>query len=272
MSAAGSTTNGGFSVSHVRSDTPRHLVPRILLILECLGSTVSPLSASDVARKTAIPIQTTHRILWALAQSGLTNQEHGSRNWTLGPLAIKLGAAAKKQISAIGLARPFLARLAEFTGETVILTLRHESYATYVDIIESRQPLRLIESVGMRLPLTVGSSRRTILAFLDDAERKAVLTDLRKSGLTVDRKAVEADCQTIRRQRYAISVGTVTPHTFGLAVPIMSGRAPVGSITVAGPESRMRATATPKVIKVMIDNAASLSALVTTAGAEELIG
>lgn len=88
-------------------------------------------------------------------------------------------------------------------------------------------------------PLPSGDTTRAILAALDPAEREAVLRELQADGVSVDPAEIESDCVRISTNGYAVSSGEVTPHTVGVAVPVVAAGRPVGSIMVAGPVHRM---------------------------------
>jgi DNA-binding IclR family transcriptional regulator len=198
------------------------VIPRALALLRELGRPPARRhTASELARRTGIPLQTAHRMLTELGHGGLVIQDTTSRAWSLGPLAITLGAAAAEQVGWPGLASDALTRIARESTETAILTVRHGGYATHVEIVESPQPLRLIEHPGMVGPLTVGASRRVILANLPDAERAAVLADLRADGLPVDELRLGRACAVARARGYEVSRGEVTARTVGVSVAIL---------------------------------------------------
>lgn len=146
---------------------PKGVVPRALALLRMLGSSgTRQVSTSELARRSGIPLQSVHRIMKELAGGGLVVQDQANRHWSLGPFALSLGAAAQQQFSWAGVVHESLIRITAATGETSILTINEGAYGSYLDIVESPQPLRLVEHVGQRLPLTVGASRRVILAYL----------------------------------------------------------------------------------------------------------
>lgn len=214
------------------------VIPRTGLILhQLLTPGVAGLSASDIARRCRLPVQTVHRLLAELSRCGLTFQAGGTRLWTLGPLALALGEAAGRQISIVRVAHPGLVRLTERTGETTILTIRDQDSGVNVDIVDSPHRLRLTEHVGLRLPLTTGASRRVILAHLPVAEREDLVEQLTGGGDVARRLDEELD--RIRRQGYATSRGEVTGDTVGIAVAMNLHGLPAASLMMAGPASRL---------------------------------
>jgi DNA-binding IclR family transcriptional regulator len=242
------------STGHPAPGRVTGVVPRTLALLRELGRRPARRrTASELARRTGIPLQTVHRVLTELGHGGLVMQDAVSRTWSLGPLAITLGATAAVQAAWPDWTSGALARIADESTETAILTVRHGAYATHVEIAESSQPLRLLEHPGMVGPLSIGASRRVILAHLPDADQAAVLAAVRADGIPVDETQVLHACAAARRRGYEVSHGEVTAHTVGVSVairpplgdpplggpPLGDGPKAAASLTVAGPDHRM---------------------------------
>lgn len=240
---------------------PKGVAPRALALLRMLSSSETrQLSTSELARRSEIPLQSVHRIMKELADGGLVVQDQANRHWSLGPFALSLGAAAQQQFSWAGVAHESLVRITAATGETSILTVSEGAYGSYLDIVESPHPLRLVEYIGQRLPLTVGASRRVILAHLPHTERLTVLASLRADGVNVDlRQANKQALQTLA-QGYAASYGEVTEHTVGVAVALTYRQRPVASLEVAGPQHRMTPESVSSATRVLTEEAQQLTA------------
>lgn len=241
----------------------RGVVPRTVVLLQALSASPEACSSSDLGRELQIPVQTVHRLLTDLSAAGLTLQDQVSRRWTLGPLAIQLGRAASRQITLVRVGRPFLERLTDATRETTILAVRDGDHAVYADIVESPQPLRLTERVGMRLPLSVGSSRKVILAFLPESERDAIIHRLATGGAVADPDRLARECAGIARRGYAVSVGEVTAHTVGVSAPVFREGSPVGAAMVAGPEQRLGKPEIAQVAPLLLEHARAFSAVLS---------
>ncbi|KPV43113.1 hypothetical protein AN477_14385 [Alicyclobacillus ferrooxydans] len=213
------------------------VIGKVVTILKELRHAEAGTSASELARVLNMPGQTVHRLLKELGEGGLVWQDSVTKRWSLGPILIGLGEMARKQVSLIALTHPYLESLTNETRETTILTVREGNYGVYVDIIESPQRIRLVEYVGARWPLHVGCSRRAILAFLGEDE----ITEFAEIHCQNEsqRKQLISECHDIRERGYAISLGEVTPDSFGVAAPIVYGNVPVASIMAGGPKERM---------------------------------
>lgn len=226
------------------------------------------LTASRIARETGLSVQTVHRMLGDLAETGLTMQDPHSKRWTLGPFALGLGGAASKQITLREVARPYLERLTEATAETSVLALRDGIHATYADFVESPHRLALREHVGMRLPLTTGASRMVILAYLRTEERESVIDALREGGHIADPNQLEEECAWIRHHGYAVSRGVITAGAVGLAAPILVGDSAIGSLMLAAPEIRCGPEDETRIAETVVAQAHKLSGVCSSQAAE----
>lgn len=216
------------------------VLPRAVLILRALSKPhVQSLRASEIAIEAGLPLQTTLRLLLDMSRAGLTMRDDQGRRWSLGPFAFTLGAAAGRQIDWGQRAIGVLSQLTYWSQETAILTARRDAYGVHVAIVDSPQKLHLTDHVGTRLPLNLGASGRSILAYLPDTEKKNVLGELRSAGEVFDTEWMEEECIQIRQQGYALTEGERDEHTVGIASPIFQNYLVVGSLMVAGPDFRL---------------------------------
>ncbi len=134
--------------------------------------------------------------------------------------------------------RPVLQQLTELTGETAVmfqLSVAGNSI-TCIEQIESPHGLRLVATVGERLPLHVGGASRAILAFLTDAEVDAALAPLSSAETKRARKQIALT----REQGFTLSMAETNDGVGGIAAPVLDPAGHViGSIAVIGPLHRM---------------------------------
>lgn len=245
----------------VHREPPKGVAARVAAVLATFVESggQGALSASRIARETGLSVQTVHRMLVDLADTGLTMQEPHSKRWTLGPFALGLGSAASKQITLRDIARPYLERLTEATAEASVFALRDGIHATYADFVESPHRLALREHVGMRLPLTTGASRLAILAYLREEERRSVIKALHEAEHVDAPDELERRCTEIRERGYAVSRGVITAGAVGLAAPVMVGGTAVGSLMLAAPEIRCPPEDETRIATTVITEAHKLS-------------
>jgi DNA-binding IclR family transcriptional regulator len=141
-------------------------------------------------------------------------------------------------------ARPYMERLNEQTGETVRLGTLEGDEVVYIAKVDARHSVRLHSSIGGIATLHCDGVSKAILAFLPAAERERllathVLTQITERTLcTVDE--LEADLERSRERGYAIDDEEHEPGIHCLAAPIVGpDDAVVGAMSLSAPVSRI---------------------------------
>jgi DNA-binding IclR family transcriptional regulator len=224
------------------------------------------LRLTDVAARTQLSPSTAHRILSALVDLGLAEQDQGSARFYPGLSLLGLGAAAANRHGLADVAAPFCQRLADRTGDTVYLSMRSGNDVVCVDRVEGAFPIKVLTwSVGDRRPLGINASGLAILAALpdDEAGRLVEANAVRIEGYTGhDRAGVHALIARARRRGYAFNEGFSAPGMAAVAVPIRGGQGePVASLCVAALESRLDAERRETVVRWLNEETAALTAV-----------
>ncbi len=137
---------------------------RMMSLLDALSATAEPASLKVLAQTTGLHPSTSHRILAALAASGMVAR-HDNGTYALGIRLLELGNLVKSRISIRDVALPFMQRLHEQIGESVNLGIRHEDEIVYVERTSSgRSLVRVVYLVGGRAPLHLTSVGKLFLA------------------------------------------------------------------------------------------------------------
>ncbi len=239
---------------HTSQDTGVRVLARSFQLIDLLAGSNAPegVTATELSRLAKLPLPSVHRLLGHLAQEGLTFQHPRTRRWYLGLRLTAFGQLALRQFPFVGLAQPVLYDLVKASRETAIFTLRDGDFGVYAAIVESPEKLRLTESIGMRLPLATGASRKVILAFLPERESQDIIARVAQIDPQFIPEQLERECRQIRSLGYAVSYGEVTPHTVGITVPLMTRQTPLGSLMIAGPESRIPSERMPELVRHLL--------------------
>lgn len=220
---------------------------RALSILRELAASADGMSLTEVAGATGLPPSTTHRLLTTLEAERFVRAEPHSGLWRIGVSAFFVGSAFARSRDKLTLARPYLKRLMELTGETANLFVETDGEAVCIGQIESRHAMRAITGVGGRVLLHSSGAGKALLAHLEP-ERQAELLDriqLRKEtpATIVDRARLEAELAAVREAGYAVDN---EEHALGLrcvAAPVFDefGFA-AAAISISGPSARIPAS------------------------------
>ncbi len=219
---------------------------RGLRMLQLLGQTDRGLPASEIAKRSGLPVSTVHRFLVNL-ESGNFLMRDNTGNYHLGIACVFLGQAAREQLDVRTVSLPHLQLLNQRTRETVHLTVRHGLSAVYIEKLDSPQPLRIHSRVGASVPLYCSAVGKVLLAYMNDGERDRLLGQLEFRRFTENTVGSIQELQTqlsrVRKNGFAYDLEENEPHVRCVAAPVWdTGGAVTASLSVTGPAVRMSAS------------------------------
>lgn len=212
---------------HARGGTrPVPAVDRAARILQTLAGT--DLRLTDITRALRLPKSTALAILRTLHQHRLVGLDSASGRYHLGPGLLSLAGAAQTWSDLRRVARPVVERLAQQTGETVIVHVPDGAASIIVDRVESPHQLRVTAPLGLRLPPLAGAVGKVMLAALpaEAAARRLArhtlpaFTPRSITSRTVYLRALEQ----VRRQGFATDDEEYLPGVRAVTAPIFDAR------------------------------------------------
>jgi DNA-binding IclR family transcriptional regulator len=235
-----------------RDDTPVEVssaasgvqsVDRAISVLEILARH-SGVGVSDVAAQLGVHKSTAFRLLSALEDRGLVEQEGERGKYRLGFGVLRLASAVVGRLDLVRQARPVLDELAASLGETVNLAVLRSHYAVNVD--EARGPAAVAAQnwTGQLTPLHATSSGKILLAHQSAAERKRLLDASGLSRFTqhtiTSRRALATQLDGALADGYATSIEEYETGLNAIAAAVRdhSGTV-VASLSVSGPAYRL---------------------------------
>ncbi|MCX4090864.1 IclR family transcriptional regulator [Nocardia sp. alder85J] len=192
-------------------------VHRTLALLHCFGDSPQELSASDLARRTDLPLSTTHRLLRAMTATGFLEQDPDTARYALGPTMAELGRAAYHR-RGLHRAEPELAALSQRTGVTADLAVRVGAHA----VILVGGSLANDHGRALRRPLHSTALGKVLLAWSDEVDREvgAPLTPQTDRTIT-DPQALREELIRVRAAGYALNDGESASGVRTVAVPVL---------------------------------------------------
>ena len=228
------------------SATGPRAILRLLQVLECLAEHPEGRTLSQICAALEVPKTTLFTMLKVLQASGHTQQAAGI--YRLGGPAVKLGAqmAASGRRTFPGCADGTLQSLCRCTGETGFLAVLTADGADcrYVSVVETDSSLRFTVKVDSLKPSYATGTGQAMLAYLPDAELRAILervTFERITDKTVrSRAALLKKLDAVRRCGTSTTDSGTVAGVLSVAAPIFdhAGRV-VAAISVGGPSARM---------------------------------
>jgi DNA-binding IclR family transcriptional regulator len=224
-------------------DSTVKTVDRLVQILDCFTRDRSTWSLADLSAHLKVPKSTLHRILVSLEMHHLLRRNEDDKKWRLGYRLFIWGNLAAESTSLRDIARPFMCKLVEQSGETAILTVYQDSRVICIDICETSHPVRLNMVVGAHNPPHAGASSKALTAYLPEDELETLIREYGLPKLCVntitDPAMLKAELAAIRARGYADSFEETDVGAWGVATPIRRWDGQVlGAIGLAGPTMR----------------------------------
>ena len=200
----------------------------------------------EIAKGVAMHPSTLYRVLSHLQAGGFVQQDPETNRYSLGLGFLRLAWKVADRDSLRELALPWLKELGDATEETALLALydpsRHEMM--FAATVDSPHPIRQVRQIAEWLPVTAGATGIAILAFLSEAEQRAILArplPAITAQTTTDRAALTEVLAQVRQRGYALTRGERTPGAVGVGAPIFGPTERViGSVGITLPEQRFR--------------------------------
>lgn len=198
-----------------------------------------PMGVRAIAQALQVPVGSMHRLLLDLAEENVVERTVEGE-WALSFRLLAITGQQLGRIGITGLARPFVERIAERTGETVNVYARSGDRAVCLDKVRGNQGMQLDMPIGHRGGLTNGGSGKAILAYMSPEERERAIASEPLVALTpqtiTDRGALEVELGRIRRRGYSIDDQEVVMGVYCVSVPLLDRLArPMGAISISGP-------------------------------------
>ena len=221
---------------------PLQSVDNVLRLMS-LFSEHRRLRGSEIAAHLGVSPATASRLVAMLEAHGYVRKDQRTRGYVIGERLSQIGFAAVQEHDVRAQAEPWLAGLAEQTGETAQFGVLHGSSVEFIGCVEGRRQARIASTVGAVLPAHALSTGKMLLATLPPDRLAALYSEDRLPRLTCrtidSRPRLFAEIERVRRSGLAASVGESEDGLFSLAVAVTDafGRAR-GALSVAAPVSR----------------------------------
>lgn len=206
---------------------------RILSVLAAFEGSARPLSISQIAERTGIPLSSTYRIVadlesWgALAKNADGTFQVGVRIWELGQLA---GLSQREHV-----VRPYLQDLFDLVHENVHMAIRQGANALYVDKIYGSRKLPIVSRIGSKLPLHATAVGRVLLAaeptwFQKAYFDKKLIAPTAKTK--IEREDLLQELRLVVSQGYAVTVEQMRLGASSIAVPVVVSGDVIASVGI----------------------------------------
>lgn len=227
-------------------ETDFQALNHIIAILDSFTIEQSQLGVREVSRRTGLSPSTAGRVMLALKDAGLLQQDAPTRAYSLGPKVLAWAEVYSSSFDIRLLALPAMRELHSSTQETISLYILDGNDRVCIERMESPHSVRIVSRIGRRLPLHAGSAGKLMLAFLPSERREAIISSAPLARLTentiTDPNQLRQELEEICRKGYAFSNGEWLMEAAGVAAPILNERGDLlASLTISGPAQRFTA-------------------------------
>ena len=190
------------------------------------------LSLAEIARRTALPKPTLHRLLASLCSLGLVDKHQAS--YQLGLKLFELGEHVPRKHRLREAALPFLQDLYEVNHDTVHLAVLDGTDVVYVERIRGHHALNVASRLGGRLPAYCTGVGKALLAFNPEAAMKVMTMKLapRTAYTITDHRLLAEELERIRGAGIAIDREENAIGVACAAAPILVGDRAIGAVSV----------------------------------------
>lgn len=183
------------------------MVHKSFAILKLIAKAQGTLGVSDISRQLSFNKSTVFGVTQAFLDLGVLRQDESTKKFRLGPALIELSNQALASVSLRKIVRPYMIKLADTFGGTVLLGRFDEYGITIIETAYSSVALKISARIGTRLPFFAGSPAKSFLGNLDQESQRRIIMEkslpkfTEKTIVDVDQYLVEL--QQVRKQGYA---------------------------------------------------------------------
>lgn len=229
-------------------------VKKAFKIIQMISDSSVNLGVSELAKRLKIGKSTVHGITSALEELGILVRDPIHKKYSVGYTLLELGRKAYARMELRDVARPQMESLMEKVGETVFLGIMNGDHITILDVVESRNEMKITSPPGTRLPLLAGATGKVFLSQFEERKANEIV---KKMGLirftsksVINPKNFLKEVEEAKKKGYAIDDEEYLLGVRAVASAIQAPSIPPAAIWVVGFTSSLN---DPKMEKVILE-------------------
>jgi DNA-binding IclR family transcriptional regulator len=217
-------------------------VDRAVSVLEILAREGSA-GVSEVAAEIGVHKSTAFRLLAALEERDLVEQNAERGKYQLGFGVLRLASAIPARLDLVRQAGPVLDELAQRLDETINLAVVRENYSVHVQQALGSAAVASQNWVGQLTPLHATSSGKILLAYMGEEQVELLLDAAGLKSFTehtvTSRKVLRSQLAQVREAGFATTYEELETGLNAAAVPVRDhSGAVVAALAASGPAYR----------------------------------
>lgn len=238
-------------------------VGRIAQILRCFADAEADLGVMQISRETGLHKSTTSRLLSALHQEGFVEKNVETGKYRLGLGLVNLAGVVLERQDLRQAAQEHLRSLAEFTKETINISILDGEECINIETLRSPKSIRYAGQLGRRTPLHCTSTGKVLLTHISAEQRRQILSRplaAYTQHTITDPIKLRIALAEVCDQGYAISDEEFEAGLVAMAAPIRDRSGEVlAALSISGPTYRMGSAALEKFVTPLTDAAQLIS-------------
>lgn len=227
-----------------RDTTQVQAINRALTLLEAMSRSPQGIALTALAEQVDLAPSTTHRLLKSLEQMRFVQHDDERSLWLIGVNAFAVGNAFLEARDFVAIARPFMRRLMEESGESVNLAVLDGDTAVYLSQVECREMMRALARPGGKAPLHSSAVGKALLAARPAEERRALVGRLTLTAFT-EKTIARPDALLDALDDSAARGWAVDDEEYALGLRCVAAALynehgePVAAVSLSGPSARV---------------------------------
>ncbi|PCI40806.1 MAG: IclR family transcriptional regulator [Rhodospirillaceae bacterium] len=217
---------------------------RALSILNVIAEDEHGLTMTNIAKRTGLPLSTTHRLLTTLQHERYVRCDNDQSLWKAGVQAFIVGNAFVQSRDIIATSRPFMTELMEQSGETTNLAVVDQGECIYLAQVECRQMMRVQAKPGSRVPIHSSAVGKALLAAMPAQKAKKFIQmrefERNTEKTVVKQQELQQEVSNVRDNGYGRDD---EEHCVGLrcvaSVIYDEFGEPMAAVSLSGPRARI---------------------------------
>jgi IclR family transcriptional regulator, KDG regulon repressor len=246
-----------------REVRPVQALSHAIDVLEALARN-GEMGVSEISREIELSKTAVYNILGTFEARRMVSRNPVNSRYRLGWRLYELGAELLRHNELGPLARPFLKRLAQETGETVLFGILDRIGVTYVDRVESDRSIRMVAAPGRQAPLHATASGKVLLAYQPAEFIDEILAGELEQYTTetiTDPERLRSELERVVECGYAECIREHEPEICSISVPVHDYSGEVSAaLTLAAPATRFDEPERASALEVLKAIAGELSA------------
>lgn len=239
-------------------------VRRALDIFELMLKHNQPVTVAQIIAELAIPKSTAYELVRTLSDGDYLEPAGKGSGLFLGRRLHELGMAYRSHVDLLRDGSRIAEELRNETGETVQLSVLENDLMMVLFKEEGIRPLRIISTVGSRVPVNWAAAGRLLVSDLDDEALTTLLTATNRQSPTgraiLDVKKLITQIRKFRRQGFATELNETNEHAGCVAAPVIDGAGHcIAALSIVAPEQRLAKPNRDQLIAAVIAAAQKLS-------------